>query len=231
MKLIDYSDPTALASRFRARRRKWLVKLVGEIVAASGRKDLEICDVGGTWSYWAGFPFDAFPSVRFRIDLLNLSYPDYDREIAAAKNAEIIRRVGDACNLEEVGNQEYALAHSNSVIEHVGGIAKVRSMSAEVKRIARFHYVQTPNFWFPLEPHTLLPMYFYLPKPWRCSLLRIVRKLDRFTAIERDESLNLLDRGTFRALFPEGDLLIERALGVPKSFTVAYGPRHERNLG
>jgi ubiquinone/menaquinone biosynthesis C-methylase UbiE len=106
---------------------------------------------------------------------------------------------------------------SNAVIEHVGDEADQLAMAAEIGRVARKgFFVSTPNRWFPLDPHTYLPLvhYFvrdYTKASYRCRLLaaRDMRKLfpaarveyfslwTSVTAYQRFESaqsLEVLDR-------------------------------------
>ena len=50
----------------------------------------------------------------------------------------------------------FDLAYSSSVVEHVDQALRP-AFAAEMRRIARGHYVQTPAYSFPIEPHALLP--------------------------------------------------------------------------
>src|SRR4051794_26662392 len=57
-------------------------------------------------------------------------------------------------------DNEFDLAYSNSVLEHVNDRA---GLAREIRRVARSWWVQTPAFSFPIEPHALLPFAHWLP--------------------------------------------------------------------
>jgi SAM-dependent methyltransferase len=60
---------------------------------------------------------------------------------------------------------EFDLGFSNAVVEHVdGGREGQRRFVAELCRVAGKVFVTTPNRWFPLDPHTLLPFVHWLPR-------------------------------------------------------------------
>lgn len=57
---------------------------------------------------------------------------------------------------------------SNAVIEHVGGPDGARRMLTESARVARTGYLHTtPNRWFPIEPHLMVPLLHWLPEQAR----------------------------------------------------------------
>jgi len=61
-------------------------------------------------------------------------------------------------------DREFDLCFSNAVVEHVqGGRAGQRRFVGELCRVARRVFVTTPNRWFPVDPHTLLPLVHWLP--------------------------------------------------------------------
>ena len=88
---------------------------------------------------------------------------------------------------------EFDLAYSNSVIEHVPR-ARRAVFAAELRRVARGWYVQTPARSFPVEPHSLLPGAHWLPVALR-------RPYWRLGATGAWEDVALLGRGEFEALF------------------------------
>ena len=87
---------------------------------------------------------------------------------------------------------EFDIAFSNAVVEHVGGEDEQRAFVRELCRVARGVFVATPNRWFPLDVHTLMPVVHWLPDGPRNSLLRRLGK----------EEIAPLGPRQFRALFP-----------------------------
>ena len=99
-------------------------------------------------------------------------------------------RRADGRNLPFADNS-FDVVHSSAVLEHVGSFANQRSLIEELTRVAkRVVFLTTPNRWFPLEVHSMLPFVHWLPKSWFRRFLRGTRY--DFFALE--ENLNLLDR-------------------------------------
>jgi SAM-dependent methyltransferase len=67
---------------------------------------------------------------------------------------------------------EFDLVYSSSVIEHVP-VARRAAFAAEVNRVGRGLYVQTPAYGFPVEPHSLLPFAHWLPAALRKPYWRL----------------------------------------------------------
>jgi SAM-dependent methyltransferase len=59
----------------------------------------------------------------------------------------------------------FDVAFSNAVVEHVGSRDEQRRFVAELCRVAPRVFLSTPNRWFPLETHTLVPFVHWLPRP------------------------------------------------------------------
>jgi SAM-dependent methyltransferase len=91
----------------------------------------------------------------------------------------------------------FDVVHSSAVIEHVGASANQATYVAECARIARKAiFLTTPNRWFPVEFHTLLPIVHWLPKQYFRWLLNRVG-LEFFA---EEHNLNLLSRGELERL-------------------------------
>jgi SAM-dependent methyltransferase len=103
---------------------------------------------------------------------------------------------------------EFDLAYCSSVIEHVPAERRA-AFAAELRRVARGWYVQTPARSFPIEPHSLLPGAHWLPAPLR-------RRYWRLGASGSWENIELLGRAELEALF--GPAQAERFGPLAKSW-------------
>ena len=61
-------------------------------------------------------------------------------------------------------DRSFDFVHSSAVIEHVGSRQKQVEFLAELWRVARLGlFVTTPNRWYPVEFHTVLPLVHWRP--------------------------------------------------------------------
>lgn len=171
-----------------------------------------ILDVGGTPWFWDEFP------RQLDITFLNLCIdwpPNGFRVIA-----------GDARKMPFTGNS-FDIVFSNSVIEHLGTWERQQQMASEMRRVAAHYFVQTPNFWFPFEPHYLAPFVQYLPPSVRRETIRWftpfgwITKPSREKVMELVEEIALLSASKLSKLFPDAQICRETVLGVTKSL-IAY---------
>ena len=86
----------------------------------------------------------------------------------------------------------------SAVIEHVGTRAQQAAFVAEVARVSRAFCITTPNRWFPLDFHTILPLIHWLPQPQHQAALRVLGK--PFWA--NTENLNLMSATDLRSAAP-----------------------------
>jgi SAM-dependent methyltransferase len=106
---------------------------------------------------------------------------------------------------------EFDLVYCSSVIEHVPP-ARRAAFAAEVRRVGRGWFVQTPARSFPIEPHSLLPGAHWLPS-------RLRKPYWRLGAAGEWEDISLLSRRELEALF--GAALPERVGPLVKSWVCA----------
>ena len=70
-------------------------------------------------------------------------------------------------------NGEFEVVHSSAVIEHVGTHENQSEFLREIWRVARKGiFITTPNRWFPIEFHTVLPLVHWLPPAIFRAVLR-----------------------------------------------------------
>jgi SAM-dependent methyltransferase len=111
-------------------------------------------------------------------------------------------------------DHEFDLAYCSSVIEHVPPPRRA-AFAAEVRRVARGWFVQTPARSFPIEPHSLLPFAHWLPVGIRMAYWRL-------GAAGEWEEIELLGRAELEALF--GSALPERFGPLVKSWVCVHPP-------
>jgi len=115
----------------------------------------------------------------------------------------------DATGRLPFDDRAFDLAYASSVIEHIEPAARP-AFAAEIRRVARGWFVQTPAWSFPIEPHALLPAAHWLPAAIR-------RPYWRLGAAGGWEDIRLLRRSELEALFGE-PIVAERMGGLVKSW-------------
>ena len=163
-------------------------------------KDARLLDVGG--SFGVDGEFVRLHSSFSEVVVVNL------HEQTLTSNGFIVRTVrGDGCALPFATNS-FDWVFSNAVIEHVGDTVRQRRFADEIRRVAsRGYFVATPNKHFPIEPHTLLPLYQFLPSSVQ---RRVVRFSPGYMTCPLD--INLLSTRDMQLLFPEAQV---RKVGLP----------------
>lgn len=176
--------------------------------------ETKVIDLGGTPSLWIPLG-KAMP----RVTIVNLPTSQFLDDTSRDRRFRFI--AADATNLAGVvRDQEYDVAFSNSVIEHVGEKIKRTAFASEVKRIAPKHWIQTPCPYFPIEVHTSVPLYWYLPKPF----LRFLRSRWQSHYPAWEEMIagtRPVYKAEMKELFPNSKTITEYLFGIPKSF-VSY---------
>lgn len=189
-------------------------------------RPLKILDVGGTETFWQTMHFT--PSDQVEITLLNLH-----AQLATDSHFKILS--GNACSMPQFRENEFDVVFSNSVIEHVGNFEAQQKMAHEVQRVGKCYFIQTPNYYFPIEPHFLFPAYHWLPLELRIWLLRhwnlgwLQKTPDPIQAKQKVESIQLLTPKQFRKLFPAAEIYYEKFWGLNKSMIVHGGWNPQEN--
>jgi SAM-dependent methyltransferase len=120
----------------------------------------------------------------------------------------------DASQRLPFAERQFDLVYCSSVIEHVPP-ARRAAFAAEVRRVGRGWFVQSPAYSFPIEPHALLPFAHWLPVALR-------RRYWRLGAAGTWEEVALLRRSEMEGLF--GPARAERFGPLVKSWVCVSPP-------
>jgi SAM-dependent methyltransferase len=170
-----------------------------------------ILDIGGTADFWEG--------RDLAITVLNTA------PLHGEPTARMSYVAADATQLP-FDDDAFDVAFSNSTIEHLHTRENQVRAAAEAMRVGRALWIQTPNRWFPIEPHYLAPFVHWLPVRIRRRILRYATLwgwLARPSQAEVDamvDEIRLLSAADLRAMFPGCEIRRERFLGLTKSLIV-----------
>lgn len=203
----------SISETFRKKRMKLFEKFCKKI----GR-NLKIIDVGGTFYHWK--------SSAELLENIELTLINTEEETEALPgNVKFIE--ADARSLGFVNDSQFDVAYSNSVIEHFSNFEEQVKVASNIRRIAKHYFVQTPNYYFPVEPHFLFPFFQMLPEGVKKTLVKnfslgwYEKQADDNSACELVKSIRLLKRKELIELFPDAEIHEEKFFGMNKSF-IAY---------
>ena len=207
----------AISTYFRNRRFGFFRQFFDQ-VTEGGKKSIKILDIGGTESYWKSMGFKL--NAQSEIVLLNL----YEAQVQEPGFTSI---KGDACDLSGVADKSFDLVFSNSVIEHLYTKENQQLMANEVQRVGKSYFIQTPNKYFPIEPHWVFPLFQFLPFKVKVFLTQhfnlghMSKTNDHAKAVELVKEVRLISKTEYQQLFKGANLFVEKFVGLNKSF-IAY---------
>lgn len=205
--------------RFRSRRFQAFKSLLDEALAHTDR--VRILDVGGSPTYWNMLD----PSYDDKVEIHCLNFDsEFGKYAGLRETIHLENVVGDGCAMPQYEDGSFDISHSNSVIEHVGSLQKMAEFAAETRRVGRAYYMQTPNFWFPLEPHYMLPLIHWLPDAAKIAIFTNVSmgyaaRVPFEDALKRIDHTRMLSARMMRHLYPDAEIRFERFLLLRKSIT------------
>lgn len=220
----DEKQDNSLATRLRKKRFSLFKSFVEENYKNAKPSCLRIIDVGGTpviWEKYLSTLEKALPETSFEVAVVNIK--KFKTNCSKIKSLVV-----DAKDMKQFRDREFDIVFSNSLLEHVGDRHAQLLVAKEMLRVGKRYFVQTPNFYFPIEPHFLFPCFQFLPqlvKVWLVTNFALGwrKKLpDRSSAAKLINSVNLLRKKQLIELFPGTKLFAEKFLGLTKSFIV-YG--------
>lgn len=175
---------------------------------------MRVLDLGGLATAWLMAP----EQPKELVVLNRVPYPVPD-----SLKATVVQ--GDACDPPpEVAGQRFDLVYCNSLIEHVGGHARRQQLADVIRRLGDHHFVETPNRYFPIEPHWRFPLLQFLPVPARVEIVQRWHaggntswRRGRGHALDTVQDVELIGETSLRGYFPDSDIVHEHFLGLTKS--------------
>jgi len=195
-----------VASRVSLRSRERKLRLFLDLLEPG--PETSVVDVGVTDAPFGGGSSDNFFEAMYPWPerLTGVGHTELDRFAAAFPRVRAVRADGRDLPFAD---GEFDVGFSNAVVEHVaGGREGQRQFVHELCRVSRRVFVTTPNRWFPLEVHTLLPFVHWLPTEARERV------------IPYDDVLDPLGPKAFASLFPYDVRVLNRGMTL-----IAVGPQ------
>lgn len=128
--------------------------------------------------------------------------------------------MGSGCAVP-FADKSFDLAFSNSAIEHVGSEANQFAFAAEMLRVGRRVYCQTPSRLFPIDPHLSAFFLHWLPGKWLTpTVLRWFTGNGWLWRRKYEYDVTWISKRKLRKMFPGCKIKTERFLLLPKSFIV-----------
>ncbi len=204
-------DKESLGNYFRTKRFDFFLHRIKPM-----NKPISILDLGGKVNFWENRGLTG--NNNFKITVLNIQ-----SEISDYSNIKTIN--GNVLKLKDFKENSFDIVFSNSVIEHLYNFENQKKMAHEVLRIGKNHIIQTPNKYFFIEPHYMIPFFQFLPKKIQFKILTKTRfsrlkKWDEQFARDYTEEIRLMTQKELKEIFPKSNIFYEKFLGMTKSFTV-----------
>lgn len=180
----NISEPGSLPQRIAYRQRE---RMFAEFIKACELKDDDtVLDVGATsdQTYESSNYVEAWLTNKSRITAVGIDDAKFLENIYPGLT--YIRADGLELPFEK---GSFDVVHASAVIEHVGCFENQAKFIKECGRVARRgFFLTTPNRFYPIEFHTVLPLLHWLPKP----LFRKVMQTAGHEFFASEKNLNLM---------------------------------------
>ena len=219
MERTDATDPKTLRYKFRKKRFQRIEAMI--TMRLETQDSVTILDIGGRRNYWHNLSEDLRSKVFITLVNFEEELTEYSEKSDTLNLTSII---GDGCAMPQFEDNSFDIAHSNSVIEHVGSLVKMGDFAAETRRIGKSYYIQAPYLWFPIDPHFGIPLIHWLPCPSRAYMMHKFKLgfsdtpiPDYKEALSEADHIRLVDKTLMNNLFPDAEMFKERFCLLAKS--------------
>ena len=211
LKNADQNNENSVSRIHREKRHRLFLNFCSEF-----ESPVKVIDLGGSDYYWKNLP--GAEIERFRITIVNKD------DQSEGLNINFIKH--DVRDLSFIKDKEFDIVFSNSLIEHISNDEELKKLADEIRRIGKKYFIQTPNYYFPVEPHFLFPFFQFLPENIKVNLAMkhslgwFEKQTDIDKAKEIVNSVRLLKEKELRVLFPGCKIYKEKYFLLNKSFIV-----------
>jgi hypothetical protein len=210
LEILDATSEKGISWYFRKRRMRHFLNYLDSI----DKEHVDILDLGGTLFFWERLGLAN--SKKIKVVVLNLF-----QQTSPFTNMECV--VGNVTDLNTFPKRNFDIVFSNSVIEHLFSYENQQKMATNIMSVSKRVFIQTPNYYFPIEPHFMFPCFQYLSKKLKMYLVSHFSlgsypvMSDDKVAEEAVEEIKLLRPKQMRLLFPTLNIGFEKLLFVNKS--------------
>lgn len=211
LKNADQNIVSSVSGKQRRKRHEMFLDFCKEF-----KRPVKIIDLGGSDYFWKNLTSPEME--RFDITILNNEIQNPGEGIKFIKH--------DVRDLGFIKDKEYDVVFSNSLIEHISDSNDLKNLAKGIMRIGKKFFIQTPNYYFPVEPHFLFPFFQFLPENIKINLALkhdlgwFEKQPDIESARRLVSSIRLLKQDELRRLFPGAALVKEKFYLLNKSFII-----------
>jgi len=210
LEILDATSKKGISWYFRKRRMRRFLEYLHRL----DKEKIYILDVGGTTFFWE--QLGLANSDKIEIALLNLA-----PQTTTFSNMKFV--TGDVADLNTYPQGPFDIIFSNSVIEHLFTYENQQKMASNILNAGTKVFIQTPNFYFPIEPHFMFPCFHFFSKQFRIFLLRnfslgsYTKMTDNQSAEIAVDEIKLLRPRQMAELFPTLKIGYEKLFFMNKS--------------
>ena len=112
-------------------------------------------------------------------------------------SVKVKKSITEDFTVSEIENYKSDLVISNATIEHVGSLENQTKMCKNILKLSKKYFIIiTPNRYHPLDFHTKLPLFHWLPKKIHRKILSILG----MHFLSKEENLNLLSNNDLQRI-------------------------------
>lgn len=169
------------------------------------KNDMNVIDIGCGID---GRSFDDYVPADWKITGIDILYEQLKHE---HQNFRYIRQ--DAQDLTRFRTNEFDLAVSIGMLEHITDDLVFKCIVSEIKRVARQYIVVVPYKYCWVEPHYGVPFFPLFPYSMKLALIKILNLSNHRDTVKKDpqyinKNYRWLSNAEYRVVFPDSTIYL-----------------------